>query len=76
MPKYRVQKGPWDFPPKTLLFYEDDGNRIKRMQYVNPVRCCNCKKSYVTRADGVLRLACPERSGFLDNDSFCDRGEG
>lgn len=76
MAKYRVQKGPWDFPPKTLLFYEDDGTRIKRHEYVNPVRCCNCKYSYVTKDEsGALVLACEERTEHLDNNSYCDRGE-
>ena len=76
MPKYRVQKGPWDFPPKKLLFYEDDGTHIKHFEYVNPVRCCNCKMSFVTRDEnGALALACPEREGFVSNESYCEKGE-
>ena len=75
MPRYRVDKGPYDKPPKTLVFYEDDGNRIRRYKYVCPVRCIDCKRSEVTKADGALRLVCPERSGFLQSDGYCDRGE-
>lgn len=75
MPKYRVDKGPYDMPPKTIYFYEDDGNRIKRLRYVNPVRCSDCSKSEVRRVDGALKLVCPERAEPVDNDGFCEKGE-
>lgn len=74
MPRYRVDKGPYDKPPKTLVFYEDDGNRIKRYKYVNPIRCKECARSEVTRVNGKLALVCSERTEPVDNEGFCEKG--
>lgn len=44
MSTFRLQKvANLDRPPKTLTLYEEDGIRMRRHSYVNPVRCIDCK---------------------------------
>ncbi len=76
MSTFRLQKvDNLDRPPKTLLLYEDDGNRVRHHRYVCPVRCVDCKHSYNIRFKGELKRVCHYRLDFCEENGFCDRGE-
>lgn len=76
MSTFRVQRvGKLDRPPKTLMLYEDDGNRVRHHRYVNPVRCVDCMHSYNIRYNGELKRVCRYMLGFREENGYCDRGE-